>query len=58
VVQSVDSYSSASDSARSTFFDKQWLELFREQNPDDRSPSFPTLEEAIQAYDADFNATE
>jgi hypothetical protein len=34
--------------------DKQFLELFIEENPDDRSSTYPTIEEAISFHIKEF----
>jgi hypothetical protein len=57
VVQSSDSYSSAVDNIRARFLEEQYLDLLRAENPDARSPSFNSLEEAIQAHDVAFSAS-
>ena len=36
--------------------DKQFLELLNENAPELRSPLFPSLTEAIEAFDRDFDA--
>jgi hypothetical protein len=36
------------------YLDRQYLELLAEQAPDERSGSFDSLEEAINAHDRDF----
>jgi len=38
--------------------EKQFLELFSEQSPDERSGTFPTLEAAIQNFDREFGDAE
>jgi hypothetical protein len=53
-VQSLDFYNLPHDTARAAFLDRQFLELFAEQSPDQRTPVFPTLEEAIQRHDRHF----
>jgi hypothetical protein len=58
VVQSSDSYSWPIDKARANFFEGQYLDLLRAEDPDTRSPSFDSLEEAIRAHDLQFSASD
>lgn len=51
-VQSADNYSAAHTD--SSCFERQFVELFSEQAPDERSCVFPTLEEAIEHFDREF----
>jgi hypothetical protein len=53
-VQSVDFYKAPFRDARSDQHEKQFLELFSEEAPKSRSPLFPTLIEAIGAFEQDF----
>lgn len=53
-VQSADFLGLPFDSARASNLEKQRLELFLEQLPDERSGSFQTIEEAIEAHDREF----
>jgi hypothetical protein len=53
-VQSADYYSAPFLDARSGHLEKQLLELFLEEAPKARSPLFPTLIEAIHAFNLDF----
>ena len=50
-VQSADFYRPKVDLA---YLDAQYIHLLIEQAPDERSPTFPTIEEAIAHHDADF----
>jgi hypothetical protein len=52
-VQSADVYE-AGNMQRSAEHDKQFLELLAEDAPEGRAGSFPTLEEAIESFDAEF----
>jgi len=54
-VQSADYYPEAKASAEG--FERQFIELFTEQEPDDRSGIFPTLEEAILDFDKGFGSS-
>lgn len=51
-VQSADYYSSSGHNGAR--HDQQHIELFSEQDPDQRSGSFPTIEEAILNFDSEF----
>jgi hypothetical protein len=53
-VQSADYYNAPFREARAAQHEKQFLELFSEEAPRLRSPLFPTLMEAIFAFDRDF----
>jgi hypothetical protein len=53
-VQSADYYNSPFRDTRSAQHEKQFLELLLEESPEVRSPLFPTLIEAISAFDRDF----
>lgn len=53
-VQSSDFYSSDSDITRARFLEEQYVDLLRAQNPDERSSSFDSLDEAIRAHDLQF----
>jgi hypothetical protein len=53
-VQSADYYSAPFCDAQFTQHEKQFRELFSEEDPKVRSPLFPTLIEAISAFDRDF----
>ena len=55
-VQSADYYSEANTSSEA--FEKQFIELFTEQDPDDRSGISSTLEEAIVDFDKGFGNAE
>lgn len=55
-VQSSDSFQSTKSELLQ--LDKQFIELLSEQEPDDRSGAFGTLEEAIAAFDRDFGNEE
>jgi len=50
-VQSADFYRPSSDSA---YLDNQHIQLLIDQAPDERSPTFATLEEAIAYHDTEF----
>lgn len=52
-VQSADFYSAADPKPMSSG-ESQFLELLLEEAPDQRSEVYPTLEEAIQAHDREF----
>jgi len=53
-VQSADYYNAPLRDARPAEHEKQFLELFLEEDPKVRSPLFPTLVEAIRAFDQEF----
>ncbi|MBR8833056.1 MAG: hypothetical protein DSM106950_03170 [Stigonema ocellatum SAG 48.90 = DSM 106950] len=53
-VQSVDYYHLPLNEKQIKTLDNQFLELFIEESPDQRSSLHPTLEEAIAQYDQDF----
>jgi hypothetical protein len=53
-VQSADFYRDALSASKAEFLDCQFVELFLEQPPDDRSVTFATLEEAIARHDLEF----
>ena len=53
-VQSMDVVRPDDDPAEFTFLERQFVELLTEWDPTVRSPTFASLEEAIQAFDAQF----
>ena len=53
-VQNADYYRPPFSSAQADQQDQQFLELLMEEAPDSRSKSFPSLDEALQAFDRDF----
>ena len=53
-VQSADSFHSSVDATRAGQAERQFLELLSEDAPDKRSRVFPSLEEAISAFDREF----
>ena len=53
-VQSADYYKAPFRGTQSAQHEKQFLELLSEESPKVRSPLFPTLIEAISAFDHDF----
>jgi len=53
-VQSADFYRLPLDPIQVAALERQCLELFTEQVPDDRSGSFNSIEEAILVHDAEF----
>ena len=53
-VQSADYYRPPFSSTQTGHQDKQFMELLMEEAPDSRSKPFPSLEEAIRAFDRDF----
>ena len=53
-VQSADFYGVPLDPKHAADLEKQYLELFAEQDPDERAGSFDSLEAAIEAHDRDF----
>jgi hypothetical protein len=53
-VQSADFYRLPLDPAQISALDRQHIQLFIEQQPDARSGSFDTIEQAIGAHDNDF----
>jgi hypothetical protein len=53
-VQSADYYSAPFHDARPAQHEKQFLELLSEEAPEVRSPLFPTLIDAIRAFELDF----
>ena len=55
-VQSADFYSVPLDSKRAAELEKQWVELFTEDPPDNRAKTFDSLEDAIEAHDRDFSS--
>ena len=57
-VQSADYYNVPFREGQSVQHEKQFLELFSEEVPRLRSPLFPTLMEAILAFDRDFRQCE
>jgi hypothetical protein len=54
-VQSADYYKAPFLDSQSAQHEKQFLELFMEEDPKVRSPLFPTLVEAICAFDGEFD---
>lgn len=55
-VQSVDYYHLPLTEKQIKALDNQFLELFIEESPDQRSSLHPTLQEAIAQYDQDFES--
>jgi hypothetical protein len=53
-VQSADFYRLPSSPEQVLSLDRQFLELFIEQGPDERSSTFATLEEAIAHHEREF----
>lgn len=53
-VQSADYYDAPFSDPRREDHDKQFLELLAEDAPEKRSMSSPTIEGAIDSYDAEF----
>ena len=53
-VQSADFYEKSVKSAHISQRDLLFLELLSDLSPEERTEGFATLEEAIQAHDADF----
>ena len=53
-VQSADFYGVPLDPKQVAGLEKQYVELFAEQDPDERAGSFDSLEAAIEAHDKDF----
>ena len=53
-IQSADFFDAASAPTRHTHSQSQFFELLAEQPPEQRSGVFPTLEEAVNAFDRDF----
>ena len=53
-VQSADFYGVPLDPKRVVDLDKQYVELFAEQDPDERGGRFDSVEAAIEAHDKDF----
>jgi hypothetical protein len=53
-VQSSDFYRFPLDLNRSSFLEKQYLELLASDAPDERNAGFETLSEAIEAHDREF----
>lgn len=53
-VQSADYYSLPLDEEQVRMLDRQFLELFLEESPEQRSPLYSTLTEAIAMFDLDF----
>lgn len=53
-VQSADFYRLPLDTAQAANLEKQYLELLEEQEPDKRTESYDSIEEAIAAHDRDF----
>jgi hypothetical protein len=54
-VQSCDIYPESVTPDKKSFFEKNYLELLSESSPEERSGSFASLAEAIEAHDNDFN---
>jgi hypothetical protein len=55
-VQSADYYHLPLNENQIKALDKQFLELFIEESPDQRSSLYSTLEEAIANYDLEFSS--
>lgn len=55
-VQSADYYHLPLNENQIEALDKQFLELFIEESPDQRSSLYSTLEEAIANYDLEFSS--
>ncbi len=55
-VQSADFYRLPQNPAQSAQLERQHIELFVEQAPDERTGSHATLEAAIEAHEAEFGA--
>ena len=55
-VQSADFYRLPRNPAQSAQLERQHIELFVEQAPDERTGSHETLEAAIEAHEAEFGA--
>jgi hypothetical protein len=53
-VQSADFYGIPLDPKQAADLEKQYVELFAEQDPDERAGSFDSLEAAVEAHDKDF----
>ncbi len=53
-VQSMDVLRPGDDAATARFLDDQFVELLTEADPTERSPTFPSLCEAIEAHNAEF----
>ncbi len=53
-VQSADFFEIPLDASRLATIQQQQLQLFAEQDPDDRAGAFPTLSEAIESHESDF----
>ncbi len=53
-VQSADYYYFPIREEQVGMLERQFLELFLEESPDTRSSLYPTVEEAIASYDAEF----
>jgi hypothetical protein len=53
-VQSADFHGVPLDPKQVADLEKQYVELFAEQDPDERAGSFDSLEAAIEAHDKDF----
>ena len=54
-VQSADFYRLPVDAKQVAELDRQFVELFAEQPPDERSSTYKTLEEAILQHQKDFD---
>jgi hypothetical protein len=57
-VQSADFFTLPVDDAQLRFSEKQFLELLIEEDPRTRCAIYPTLEQAIQAHERDFDLSE
>jgi hypothetical protein len=55
-VQSADFYNLPLDPKQAANLEKQYMELFAEQDPDERAGNFDSLEAAIEAHDKDFGS--
>lgn len=53
-VQSADFYRSPENRGQSADIERQYVELFVEQAPDERSGAYQTLQVAIEAHEAEF----
>jgi len=55
-VQSADFYRLPESPAQSAQLERQYVELFPEEAPDERTGTYETLKEAINAHDAEFRS--
>jgi hypothetical protein len=53
-VQSADFYPLTPEKTKGDFLERQFVELFIEQAPEERSKAFQTLEDAIAWHDREF----